>query len=305
MMQFRVLIAAALVIALLLVLLVLLLATDTALSVWTRLQAAPLWLQLAYGIVVALISMATVLLLWRVLRPGKKTPAEPLHQADQSIDEAGLQQDILDAANSGIDINDALKELEEKRKRTAGGKIHVAVCGEVSAGKSSLVSAILPDAEIESDPRAGTTSEINRYRWQAPGGDEIIIADLPGCNLDENIVAREECLQSHLVVFLCDSDLTASQATQLEDLRRFDKPVLLALNKSDRFSGSDLDLVLESIRSRSGLPDENVVAISSGGLLAGEKGTEEHRPPQIEPLLQAMQAHLDRDAGLMESLREP
>jgi membrane protein implicated in regulation of membrane protease activity len=219
-MPFRVLIAAALLIGLLLVMLVVLLATDTALSVWSQLRQAPLWLQIAYGLLVALVSMASVLLLWRVLRPRKRP--QPASEATVSgeIDEARLEQDILDAAASGVDIEDALRELEEKRQRARGGKIYVAICGEVSAGKSTLVSAILPDAQIETDPRAGTTTKVTRYRWQAPGGDEVIIADLPGFNFDENTEAREECLRAHLVLFLCDSDITASQAAQLEELRR-------------------------------------------------------------------------------------
>lgn len=304
-MPIRVLIAAGLLIALLLVLLVLLLATDTALSVWTRLQEAPLWIRISYGLVVALISMGSLLLLWRVLRPRQKKTTKSENSDAGVIDETRLQQDILEAANAGIDIDDALRELEQKRSRAQGGKIFVAVCGEVSAGKSSLVSAILPDARIESDPRAGTTTDVTRYRWQAPGGDEIVIADLPGFNLDENAEARDECLRAHLVLFLCDGDLTASQAAQLEDLKRFEKPVLLALNKADRFSETEQKLLLDQLKIRSGLPSANIVAITSGGLTNDSAdGAEVPRPPKIEPLLQAMQVHLDRDAVLMESLRE-
>ena len=64
-MQFRVIIAAALLIALLLVLLVLLLATDTALSVWSRLQEAPLWIQVGYGLVVK-IELREIGIVWRL-----------------------------------------------------------------------------------------------------------------------------------------------------------------------------------------------------------------------------------------------
>ena len=106
-MPLRVLIAAALLIALLLVPLVLLLVTDTALSVWTRLQEAPLWLQVGYGLVVALISMGSILLLWRVLRPSGKKQPSPDVEEQIVVDESQLQQEILDAANSGIDIEDA------------------------------------------------------------------------------------------------------------------------------------------------------------------------------------------------------
>lgn len=293
-MPFKLIIAAALVIALLLVFLVLLLATDSALSVWSRLREAPLWLQIAYGALVALVSAASLLLLWRVLRPRARGGQRQEKQA-REIDEAALEEEIREAAAAGIDVDEALRELEEKRARTGGGKIYVAICGEVSTGKSSLVAALLPDAQIATDPRAGTTTSVTRYHWRAPGGDEIVIADLPGFNLDENTEAREECLRAHLVLFLCDGDLTASQAAQLKYLHGFDKPVVLALNKADRYSGAELERVLDRLEERSGLAEEDVVAIASGG---GERET------RIEPLLQAMQAHLDRDAALMDSLRE-
>ena len=96
----------------------------------------------------------------------------------------------------------------------------------------------------------------------------MLIADLPGFNIDENIEAREECVRAHLVVFLCDGDLTASQAAQLKELQRFEKPVLLALNKSDRFSDEELEIILERLRTTSGLPVDNVVSIISGGMIA-------------------------------------
>ena len=305
-MPIRVLIAAALLIALLLVLLVLLVATDTALSVWSQLRQAPLWMQIGYGLLVAVISMAAMAVVWRLLRPRRKASTQKISPQPEAIDESQLEQEILDAAESGVDIEDALRELENKRTRTAGGQIYVAICGEVSTGKSSLVSAILPDAEIETDPRAGTTTDVTRYRWRAPAGDEVIISDLPGFNIDENAEAREECLRAHLVIFLCDSDITASQAAQLAELKRFEKPLILALNKADRYSEDELQQILGHLGTLVELPDENVVTITSGGFeLIGEaQESGQERRPAIEPLLQAMQVHLDRDATLMESLRE-
>jgi len=50
----------------------LLLATDTALSVWQQLRVAPLWLQVAYTLVLVLISSATLWLAWRWLKPANK-----------------------------------------------------------------------------------------------------------------------------------------------------------------------------------------------------------------------------------------
>ena len=50
----------------------LLLATDTALSVWQRLREAPLWLQVAYTLVLLAISSVTLWLSWRWLKPADK-----------------------------------------------------------------------------------------------------------------------------------------------------------------------------------------------------------------------------------------
>lgn len=293
-MPVRVIIAAGLVIALLLVFLAFLLATDTALSVWDRLKAAPLWLQIAYGALLFLVSAASLVLVWRVLRPKKKPRSEET-TTHQPVDASALEQEIAEAAQSGVDVSEALRELEERRSRNSGGKIYIALCGEVSTGKSSLVAALLPDARVATDPRAGTTTEVTRYAWRSPGGDEIMIADLPGFNLDENREAREECLRAHLVVFLCTGDLTASQAAQLKDLRGFDKPMILALNKADRFNQEELALIIARLQEKSALGPKDVIAISSG---------DAQRPSNIEPLLHRMQAHLDRDADLMESLRD-
>ena len=46
--------------------------------------------------------------------------------------------------------------------------------------KLSLVRALLPDAEAESDVRGGTTRELRRFRWLSPAGDALVLTDMPG-----------------------------------------------------------------------------------------------------------------------------
>jgi len=171
---------------------------------------------------------------------------------------------------------------------------------------------MLPEAEVDTDPRAGTTKAIRHYTWVAKSGDRVVIADLPGFNLDDDSAAREETRRAHLVIFLCDGDLTSSQAQQLRQLVVQGKPVVLALNKSDRYKADELQALLQRLRERSRLAAENIVVISSGGReevvrMLGE-GIEQResreRAPQIRPLLQAVQRHLDENRELMESLRD-
>jgi small GTP-binding protein len=308
-MPLRLLVSIIILLAAMLVVFIFLLATDTALSVWNYLRLAPAWLQLAYLCMLVLLPLATLVFFWSWFKPKRQVKGET---RPKPANFEQLQDDLLNSQRAGVDIAPALAEIREQRRRKESGEIHIAIFGEVSSGKSSLVKALLPEAEIERDARAGTTQTITQYRWTATSGDQVLVTDLPGFNFDDNSAAREETRRAHLVIFLCDSDLSASQAQQLQSLVRMEKPVVLALNKSDRFNESERRQLLQRLMQRSGLPPENVVSISAGGKqevvrLLGEgmeRREERERPAQIESLLQAVQRLLDQDRELMESLRD-
>jgi len=162
-MRVRLLLFIAVLLVAVVTLFLLLLATDTALSVWQRLRDAPLWLQLAYTLVLLLISSATLWFTWRWLKPaGKKTTVE-----SQTLDPLTLQEDLVESASAGVDVSAAVEEIKEQQRRKQSGEVFIAIFGEISTGKSSLVKALLPNADMESDPRGGTTQSVNHYRWQA------------------------------------------------------------------------------------------------------------------------------------------
>lgn len=308
-MPLRLIVSVAILLAAFLVLFLVLIATETALTVWHYLRQAPLWVQVGYGIVLVGLPAATLTVFWTWFRPGRSKKSSP--EPDKlSVD--SLQDALVESARQGVDVSEALEEIQEQRRRQSTGEIYIAIYGEVSAGKSSLVKALLPEAEAEADPRAGTTSEIRHYSWHAPSGDRVVIADLPGFNLENDQQALEETRRAHLVIFLCDSDLTASQAAQIEYLCKLDKPLVLALNKSDRYSGEDLELLLGEISRKTGVHPSDVVAIRSGGReevirMLGEgieqRSTRE-REPRIEGLIAAVQKHLDQNQELMDKLRQ-
>jgi GTPase Era involved in 16S rRNA processing len=308
-MPVRLLVTAFILIALFLVLFLVLLATDTALSVWNYLRVAPAWIQLSYAVILAGFPLLTLVLFWNWIRPRRRK--EPKANRPEITTEA-LRDNLLESSRQGVDVSAALEEIREQRRRRSSGEIFVAVYGEVSSGKSSLVKALLPEAQVDTDPRAGTTSEIHHYAWTAPSGDKIVIADLPGFNLDDETAAREEARRAHLVIFLCDSDLTASQMAQLRYLAELDKPLVLALNKADQYSEEELNTLLSHLHKKTGLHEEDIVTISTGGReqvvrLLGEdleQRVDRPRRPEIAALRRAVQRQLDQDRYLMESLRE-
>jgi len=307
-MRVRLLLFIAVLLVAVVTLFLLLLATDTALSVWQRLSAAPLWLQAAYILVLVLISSATLWLTWRWLKPASKKTAVK----NRTTDPVTLQEDLLESASAGVDVSAAVEEIKEQQRRKQSGEVFIAIFGEISTGKSSLVKALLPKVDMESDPRGGTTQTIGHYRWQADSGDSVIISDLPGFNLDSNPEILEEARRSHLVVFLCDSDITRSQMEQLEALLSIQKPLVVALNKVDRFGVSEARSIAENISQRTGIERDDVVFIQTGGheevIKLLSDGNEEiltrERVRDIEPLRTALQRKLDSNHELMEQLRD-
>lgn len=219
---------------------------------------------------------------------------------------------VTGGLHAGIDVTAAIDEIKEQQRRKQSGEVFIAIFGEISTGKSSLVKALLPRADMEINPRGGTTTSVSHHRWQAGSGDTVIIADLPGFNLDNKPEILEEARRAHLVVFLCDSDITRSQMEQLEGLLSMHKPMLVALNKVDRFSASEADSIAKNISQRTGIKSDDVVFIQTGGheevirLLSdgGEETTTRDRAQDIEPLRRALQRKLDNNHELMEQLRD-
>ncbi|MEE4175425.1 MAG: GTPase [Xanthomonadales bacterium] len=301
--------AAALVVVAVVALALLLLVTDTALSVWERLAAAPAWVRFGWIAVVSAVTVGCTLLAWRWLRP---QPGDRPAEAESTPDLEQLENALAEAQADGIDVAEALAELAEQKRRRDGGAITLAVFGEVSAGKSALVRALVPDADAPSDARAGTTTQIRHHRWVSETGDEIVIADLPGFNLGQDQRLLEEARRAHVVVFLTDGDLTASQFAELEQLVSLDKPVILALNKIDRYAAEEQRALRARLAEQTGLPSGRIVAIRSGGreevirLLEDGRETREtrERSADVEPLRRAIQGELDRNAALMDSLQE-
>ena len=307
-MRVRLLLVLAMLLVAIVTMFLLLLATDTALSVWQRLGQAPLWLQVSYLFLLVFISAAVLYFSWRWLKPSGKKVAEER----KPLDTLSLQEELLQSAQSGVDVSPVVDEIREQQRRQQSGEVYIAIFGEISTGKSSLVKALLPQADLESDPKGGTTQQIKHYRWQSSSGDSVIIADLPGFNLEHNPNIQEEARRAHLVVFLCDNDITRSQMEQLSGLLENGKPLIIALNKMDQFSTSEATAIAGNISERTGISCNDVVFIQTGGredvirLLhdGSEEMLERDRDGNIEPLRKVLQRHLDHNAELMEQLRD-
>jgi len=322
----RVGLALAVALLTLLLLWALLILTDTAFDVWTRLQEGPTWFFYLYGAGFLAISGVGGFALWRLLRPrlGRRAQAEQ-PQSPPRVDREVLEQRLEQGEAAGMDIAVVRHELALLQQRKAAGRIQVGFFGEISSGKSSLIKALLPEAGPAISATGGTTREVATYNWRSSSGDELVLTDMPGTNevgagLDET--ARAEAMRAHLVVYVCDGDLSRTQFTDLSALLALGKPVIVALNKTDRYQESELELLLVRLRERlqahrgEGREEAearvDLVAVQAGGkrevLRVFPDGREERvvreMPPRVDALRAALQRHLDEDPEVLEQLRD-
>jgi len=322
----RVGLALAVVLLTLLLLWALLILTDTAFDVWTRLREGPTWFFSLYVAGFLAISGVGGGALWRLLRPrlGHRTRAER-PQAPPRVDREELEQRLERGEAAGMDIAAVRRELALLKQRKAAGRIQVSFFGEISSGKSSLIKALLPETKPAISATGGTTREVATYNWRSSGGDELVLTDMPGTNevgagLDET--ARAEAMRAHLVVYVCDGDLSRTQFTDLSALLALGKPIIVALNKTDRYRESELELLLTHLRERlrthgdegRGAVEARVdlVAVQAGGrcevLRVLPDGREERvvreMQPRVDALRTTLQRHLDQDPEVLEQLRD-
>ena len=314
----RVAIAVAILVAFVVATGALLFVTDTALNVWDRLVEGPRILLYVYVAVMAAIVLAAVILIWRLvirrkISPPKTDIPEPLSRAD-------IEGRLREAESAGIDVTEAQAELQELAGRREAGNIHLCFFGEISTGKSSLIKALVPDADVQIDVIGGSTDDIRHYRWRNAAGNEILLTDVPGTGgHDEGFdeLAREEAQRSHIVLFVCDSDLTRREAESLRYLLALDKPLVLVMNKADQFSVEEQAALmhrlferLEEIGGETGR--DRVVAVSAGGEVdvierrddGSETTVKRTRPADIGVLVVAINRLLEDDTQPLEDRRD-
>lgn len=288
----------------------LLAAAERALALAQRFLDLPTWLQWALGGVLVGFAVAAVGVLWWLLRPRRKRRPLPVP------DRASLEQRIGQLGERGADTSPLAAELAELDRRRASSRVYVALFGEISTGKSSLIRAMAPHAQIASDVRGGTTRTVGHYDGELPDGRTLVLADVPGSREAggeaHETLAREEALRAHAVIYLCAGDLNRTQVDELRWLADFGKPLLLLLNKADQWSDVEREQLLTRLRQHAHGVASAVLAISAGGsehyqrqLADGStESVERQRKPAIDPLLRALSQVTAGGAEGLERLRE-
>ena len=290
--------------------------SESALNVWDRLRAGPAFLLYGYVGIMLLLALTALWLIWRLvirrkIAPEKKVSAAPLSKED-------IEARLREAEAVGVDVSEAQAELKELASRK--DSVHLCFFGEVSSGKSSLIKALVPEANVVVDVVGGSTDDVRHYRWRDASGAEILLTDVPGIGGHEQgltAIAVDEARRADVVLFVCDSDLTRPEVASIKALLEFDKPLVIVLNKADRYSAEEQAALMQQLLDRvddigGALDRDHVVAVSAGGEVdiiersadGEETSSRRTRPADIGVLVVAINRMLTEEGASLDTRRE-
>ncbi|HKK04059.1 MAG TPA: GTP-binding protein [Gammaproteobacteria bacterium] len=227
------------------------------------------------------------------------------------LEDPRLPEGVRDALAPEFDgVQRMLDKLEQ-------GEIHIAVLGEVSVGKSSLLNALLGEARFSTSPLHGETRRPADARWQEERSGAVRLLDTPGINEiggeERERMAREVAERADLVLFVVDGDLNASERQALDQALQPGRPVLLVLNKADRYTEAERQTLLARLSERMAgrLPPEQVIAAAADPapvtrVLRAPDGTEREErqvlPPDVEELRERLWSILEREGRTLAAV---
>lgn len=177
------------------------------------------------------------------------------------------------------------QQVEKMLEKIEHEHIHISVLGRVSVGKSSLLNALIGKDQFSISPLHGETRQATFASCEEYESEGVYFIDTPGINEiageEREKLAHEVASRSDIILFVVDGDLTDTEYQALKKVVSKSRPVVLVLNKVDRYTRDEKESLLNSLRQRvSGLVDtKNVVAATARTtekyyLLVDEQGNE-------------------------------
>jgi len=149
-----------------------------------------------------------------------------------------------------------LNQLDFQIKKLEKKELKISVYGRVGVGKSSLLNALIERQIFPTDILNGNTKTTKSYTWDKrfKSLNKVELIDSPG--IDEiNNTNKEEinfnyALDTDLILFVIDSDITRIDLNSIKELLRHSKPILLVLNRCDQWNVRETKLILSSIHRK-------------------------------------------------------
>ncbi|MDO4435727.1 MAG: GTPase domain-containing protein [Cardiobacteriaceae bacterium] len=283
--------------------------TEVVFSVWGKLREVSWWFVLVYLGLVAGVSYMGIRLMLRTWRSGKMPKAVPRLASLQEI-----QQQMQSAKEQGLDTLAVEQELAHYQS-TPPKQLTIAFFGKISTGKSALIQTLVPEAEVDISIIGGSTSSISQYQYQL-GNLDLILLDMPGtqqvhADTDQNSDTLKAARRAHIIIYVCDQDLTQSDMDSIGHLNQLNKPMMVVLNKISRYNAHELQLLKTRIRDR--LPASIPFATSDSLYERSVKVIDQHGQEQsalrvaggdVREMLQVLSKQLQHHEHLAEQQRQ-
>jgi len=206
-------------------------------------------------------------------------------------------------------LADDYAQVAAMLERIEQGELQIAAFGRVSVGKSAVLNALVGRPVFEVGVLHGTTTGADLLRWQVAAEHGVQLVDTPGIN-ELSGEARERLAvevagQADLVLFVVDADLTAIEVESLRALAAQQRPLLLVLNKADRYTQSEREALRERLLQHAAglIRPENLVEVMAlpspqTVIEVAEDGSERESRRERSPDVSALSA---RVLALLES----
>jgi len=256
------------------------------------------------------------------LSSGSAQPTRPEVDGDAHLALARESlRELLNDERVPEDVREALgddyRQVEAMLDKLENGHVHIAVFGRVSVGKSALVNALLGEQRFSTSPLHGETRTIQSGQWNEFRDGNVFLIDTPGINeVDGEAreqLAKDVATRSDLVLFVVDGDLTQAEIGALRTLSRLQRPLILVMNKIDRYSATEREQLREVLlKHSSGLvhPDnlvfaaaqpapQWVVRVDADG---NEVEEQRQRPPDVGDLKERLWYVLEHEGKTLAAL---
>jgi small GTP-binding protein len=200
------------------------------------------------------------------------------------------------------EVRDMLDKLER-------GHVHIAAFGRVGVGKSSLLNALLGEQRFSASPLHGETRESGRAAWREEGAGGVFLIDTPGIDEiggeERERIAREVASRADLLLFVVEGDLTAVELDAMRSLAADPRPILLVLNKADRYTSDERNQLLARLGSRvEGLvPTADIIAVSAAPRHYGRAAADaQAKAPDVVALRDRLWAILESEGKTLAAV---
>jgi small GTP-binding protein len=265
------------------------------------------------ALVAVVSALAAARFFWKLGR-GERAPARAPDDVVKAAEVQAEKAEVVIAQVKAEAARAALNaELAALRSDRQNRRFHVVVFGTGSAGKTSLINALLGRHVGKTEAVMGTTrhGEVHTQTVEGVEGT-VLLTDTPGLSeigaggADREREARDLAARADLLLFVVDHDLTRSEFDPLAALARQGKRSVVVFNKTDRFPDPDRDAILDKLRERlrGVVEPDDVVAVAASPRPTPVKvrnadGTfdlvYEPEPPDIDALRERIAAVLRRE----------